>query len=133
MILTMTSLFRIILLAVSLVTFFFVIKSVRNSKVRIEDAAFWICFALLVIFFAIWPDVFFYLSKLVGVFDATNFVFLFFIFVLLVIIFRLNIRISQADTRNKILVQFYAISKYERYKESRDVPSDSFINNNTSK
>lgn len=118
MILTMTSLFRIILLAVSLVTFSFVIKSVRNSKVRIEDAAFWICFAILVIFFAIWPDVFFYLSKLVGVFDATNFVFLFFIFVLLVIAFRLNIRISQADTRNKILAQLYAISKYENYRES---------------
>lgn len=120
MILTMTSLFRIILLAVSLFTFTFVIKSVRNSKVRIEDAAFWICFALLVIFFAIWPDVFFYLSKLVGVFDATNFVFLFFIFVLLVIVFRLNIRISQADTRNKILAQLYAISKYERYKDQKE-------------
>lgn len=117
MILTMTSLFRIILLAVSLFTFYFVIKSVRNSKVRIEDAAFWICFAFLVIFFAIWPDVFFYLSKLVGVFDATNFVFLFFIFVLLVIVFRLNLRISQADTKNKILAQLYAIDKYERYKK----------------
>lgn len=120
MILTMTTLFRIILLAVSFVTFFFVIKSVRNSKVRIEDATFWICFAILVIFFAIWPDVFFYLSKLVGVFDATNFVFLFFIFVLLVIVFRLNIRISQADTRNKILAQLYAISKYEDYRKSCD-------------
>lgn len=68
---------------------------------------------------------FFYLSKLVGVFDATNFVFLFFIFVLLVIAFRLNIRISQADTRNKILAQLYAISKYENYIEAKEVSSDS--------
>lgn len=115
MILSMTTLFRIILLAVSLVTLYFVIKSVRNSKVRIEDASFWICFTILVAFFAIWPDIFFYLSKLVGVFDSTNFVFLFFIFILLIIAFRLNLRISQEDTKTKIMAQLYAIDKYERY------------------
>ena len=44
-----------------------------------------------------------------------NFVFLFFIFVLLVQSFNLTMRISQADTKIRELTQQLAIEKFERY------------------
>ena len=48
-----------------------------------------------------------------------NFVFLFFIFVLLVQSFSLTMRISQADTKIRELTQQLAIEKFERYSNDK--------------
>ncbi|MFR2917725.1 MAG: DUF2304 domain-containing protein, partial [Eggerthellaceae bacterium] len=50
-----------------------------------------------------------------GTMSPANFVFLFFIFVLLIQSFSLTMRISQADTKIRELTQQLAIEKFERY------------------
>lgn len=118
----MTLALRIILIAVSLLTLVFITRSVRNSKVKLEDAVLWFCFAGLLLIVSVFPGVFYWLASVTGVQTTSNFVFLFFIFILLVLCFRSSMRISQADTKIKELTQQLAIEKFERYcndKESK--------------
>lgn len=111
----MTLALRIILIVVSLLTLVFITRSVRNSKVKLEDAVLWFCFVGLLLVVSVFPGVFYWLASVTGVQTTSNFVFLFFIFILLVLCFRSSMRISQADTKIKELTQQLAIEKFERY------------------
>lgn len=111
----MTLALRVVLIIVSFLTFVFIVRSIRNAKVKIEDSVLWFCFAGLLLVVSIFPGVFYWLASVTGIQTTSNFVFLFFIFILLVLCFRSSLRISQADTKIKELTQQLAIEKYERY------------------
>lgn len=115
----MTLELRIVLVLASLLTLIFIAKKVRNSKVKLEDSIFWFCFAVLILLVSIFPEIFYVLSRITGTEAPVHFVFLFFIFVLLVQVFNLSMRVSQADTRIKELTQQLAIEKFERYQNDK--------------
>lgn len=115
----MTVALRVTLIVASLLLLVFVAKKVRSSKVKLEDSIFWFCFAVLLLVVSIFPQIFYALSDVVGTMAPVNFVFLFFIFVLLVQSFNLTMRISQADTKIKELTQQLAIEKFERYNNDK--------------
>lgn len=110
---------RIVLVLVSLFVLLFVLKRVRSSKIKLEDSMIWILFSGVLFFLSIFPGVFDFLADLVGVYSTVNFVFLFFIFMLLLLCFNLSMRISQADTKIKELTQLLAIEKFERYSNDK--------------
>lgn len=110
---------RIVLVLVSLFVLLFVLKRVRSSKIKLEDSMIWILFSGVLFFLSIFPRVFDFLADLVGVYSTVNFVFLFFIFMLLLLCFNLSMRISQADTKIKELTQLLAIEKFERYSNDK--------------
>ena len=111
----MTLPLRITLFAASLLTFGYMTVKIRDSKMRLEDSLFWFCFSALLLLASIFPQVFFWLSNLVCTVSPSNFVFLFFIFVLLIVCFRLSVRLSQLDTKLRVLTQQLAIEKLERH------------------
>ena len=115
----MTPALRLTLILVSLITLVFVAKRVRSSKIKLEDSVFWFCFAAILLLVSLFPGVFYLLSDLVGTMSPANFVFLFFIFILLIQSFSLTMRISQADTRIRELTQQLAIEKFERYNNDK--------------
>ena len=115
----MTVALRVTLIVVSLLTLVFISTKIRNSKVKLEDSIFWICFAALIFILSLFPQIFYTISAVVGTYAPVNFVFLFFIFVLLVQSFNLSMRISQADTKIKELTQQLAIEKFERYQNDK--------------
>lgn len=117
----MTIVLRITLIIASVLMLVFITRRVRNSKVKLEDSIFWFCFAGLLLLVSIFPGIFFALSDLAGTYSTVNFVFLFFIFVLLVQSFNLNMRISQADTKIMELTQQLAIEKFERYTNDKEL------------
>ncbi len=115
----MTIELRMVLIAAALLTLVFIGRKVRDSKVRLEDSIFWFCFAGLLFIVSLFPQIFIALSNLAGTYAPVNFVFLFFIFILLIQSFNLSMRISRADTKIKELTQQLAIEKYERYANDR--------------
>lgn len=110
----MTLTLRFVLVLVSLMTLLFVMRRVRSSKIRLEDSMVWILFSGILIVLSVFPGIFDFLAELAGVYSTANFVFLFFIFVLLILCFNLSMRASQADTKIKELTQLLAIEKFER-------------------
>ena len=45
----MTVILRCVLIVVSILLTFFVLKKIRQSKVKIEDSIFWVMFALMMV------------------------------------------------------------------------------------
>lgn len=123
----MTVALRIALVLVSFITLIFIARKIRSSKVKLEDSMFWICFAALIFVFSLFPQIFYALSGLIGTYSPANFVFLFFIFVLLIQSFQLSMRISQADTKIKELTQQLAIEKFERYQNDKNTRKNNEI------
>lgn len=111
----MTLTLRAVLVLVSLMTLLFVMRKVRSSKIRLEDSMAWILFSGVLFVLSVFPGIFDFLAELAGVYSTVNFVFLFFIFVLLILCFSLNMKVSQMDTKIKELTQLLAIEKFERY------------------
>lgn len=119
----MTAGLRATLIVASFLTLIFMARKVRSSKIRLEDSIFWFCFAILLLVVSIFPGVFYLLSTIAGTMSVANFVFLFFIFILLISCFSLSVRVSQLDTKLRDLTQQLAIERFERYsndKKDRD-------------
>ena len=106
---------RVILILAALATIFFITRKIRKSQVALEDSIFWFVLAFAFFIVSIFPQIFDALAKLTGVFSTTNFVFMFFIAILLAICFNLSVRNSQAETKIKELTQEIAIEKFERH------------------
>lgn len=115
----MTLALRITLVLVSLLTLIYIIRKIRASKLRLEDSIFWLCFAVLLLVVSIFPGIFYLLSAIAGTMSVANFVFLFFIFVLLIECFTLSVRVSQLDTKLRNLAQQLAIEKFERHSNDK--------------
>lgn len=91
----MTLTLRVVLVLVSLMTLLFVMRKVRSSKIRLEDSMAWILFSGALFVLSVFPGIFDFLAELAGVYSTVNFVFLFFIFVLLILCFSLNMKVSK--------------------------------------
>lgn len=117
----MTLLFRIILLAVCLFTYFFLHHSIKKEKMRIEESIFWLILSLLLLFFSIFPGIPDILARLLGIYSTANFLFLFVIFILLLRLFYVNAALGKLEERVKTLVQNEALrDRREREQDWRD-------------
>lgn len=71
----MTLALRVVLIIVSFLTLVFIVRSIRNAKVKIEDSVLWFCFAGLLLVVSIFPGVFYWLASVTGIQTTSNFVF----------------------------------------------------------
>ena len=116
----MTALFRLVLVAVSIGTFAIVMQKIRNSKMRLEDAVFWVLLCVMFIIFALFPVVPDTMAAMLGIYSTANFLFLFMIFILLMKIFTMSLHISELEKKIEELTQSLALSDHERKDEMSD-------------
>ena len=83
----MTVIFRVILVLVSILTMAFMMRKIRQAKVQIEAALFWVIVALILVVFSLFPAVADACAHLLGIYSTPNFLFLFMIFLLIVKVF----------------------------------------------
>ncbi|MDD4797446.1 MAG: DUF2304 domain-containing protein [Eubacteriales bacterium] len=105
----MSVLFRVILILVSVVTAFWILRKIRKSQVRIEDSIFWLLFCAVLIAMSVFPRLVEVAAAAVGVALPVNFVFLAIIFVLVIKIFLMSIKLSQLEYKLQVFAQRYAI------------------------
>ena len=101
----MTVILRWVLIIVSILLTFFVLRKIRQSKVKIEDSIFWVMFALMMVVFSIFPGLADILSDFVGTYSTSNFIFMF--------VFFLSLKISQMESRVTELIQQMALDRKE--------------------
>lgn len=114
----MTMTLRVALILGSVATFYLIIRKIRQSRMQIESAIFWIVLALVLVVYSLFPSVADFCSRLFGIYATTNFLFLFAIFVLIVKVFYMTIHISQLETRVKELVQQIALEEKKHEEET---------------
>ena len=91
----MTPTLRVVLIVVSILTTFMIMRKIRQSKLQIEDSIFWLGFSSILIVFSIFsglPDL---LAELAGTYTTANFIYLAVIFLLIVKMFHMSIKQSQ--------------------------------------
>ena len=110
----MTVIFRVILVIVSILTMAFMMRKIRQAKVQIEAALFWVIMALILVVFSLFPAVADACAHLLGIYSTPNFLFLFMIFLLIVKVFGMTLEMSQMESRQKELVQRIALDQKDR-------------------
>ena len=107
----MNILFRLLLLLISTGALFFVLIRIRNAHMQIDNAVFWILFMLCLVVISIFPSIVTYVSNLIGVESAANFVFLCIVFLLLIKVFNLSVKMSKLQYQIQQLTQIIALEK----------------------
>ena len=117
----MTMIFRVILVIVSILTMAFMMRKIRQAKVQIEAALFWVIMALILVVFSLFPAVADACAHLLGIYSTPNFLFLFMIFLLIVKVFGMTLQMSQMESRQKELVQRIALDQKDREELERRI------------
>ena len=113
----MTMTLRIALILVSVGTLLLMMRRIRQSKMQIESAVFWIVLALVLVVFSLFPAVADLAAHCLGIYSTANFLFLFAIFVLIVKVFYMTIHISQLEMKIRELVQQMALDEKKRQED----------------
>ena len=115
----MTLVFRVILIVVSLFTTYYILKRIRQSKLQIEYAIFWILFSGVLIVFSLFPWLVSMFTRMIGMQLPVNFIFLLFIFVLMVKLFFMTIELSTLENKVKDSTQELALEEKARADEQK--------------
>ena len=104
----MTMMLRVVLIVVSVITMTFMMRKIRQAKVQIEAAMFWVIMALILVVFAVVPGAADLCARLLGIYSTPNFLFLFMIFLLIVKAFGMTI---QLESKQRELIQKMALEQ----------------------
>ena len=102
---------KILLFAMSVGTFAYVLRKIRKSQMKIEDAIFWILVSIAILVMSIFPKLVFEIAYRLNIESPSNFVYLLFIFILLIKVFTQSIKISQLGYKLNSLAQNIAIEE----------------------
>ena len=109
-----TMVFRIVLIIISIGTAYYMLKKIRQSKLQIEHAIFWLIFSAVLVLLSIFPGLAIWGARLVGIYSSTNFIFLTIFFLLIIKCFTMTIQISNLEYRIKELAQTIAIREKDK-------------------
>lgn len=100
---------RILLLVLSFVSALWILSKIRRLKVKMEDAIFWIFFAIILCLLGLFPDITYWLTGKAGMMSPANLIFLIVIILLLEKVFTLTIIVSQLEDKISVLSAEVAI------------------------
>lgn len=108
---------RICLVALSIISLFYIIRKIRYSKMQIEYTLFWIVLSIIMILMAVFPQIVYWIAWILGIMSPANMVYLFIIGILLLKVFMMTIEISNLESKVQALIQEVGISGKEQREE----------------
>lgn len=121
----MTIWLQVCLIAGSLLTFFYMQRQIKRSKMQIDYTIFWTLFTLGLLVLGIFPGIASWLAAFFGFQSPANLVYLLVIFVLLMKEFTDTAKLSKLNHQVEELTQYIALQKAE--------PSENAPKNNLTK
>lgn len=102
---------RVLLVIGAIALLGFMLKRIRQSKLKIEYTVFWIGFSVVLVFMGLFPQVVSFVAGKLGFQSTVNMVFLIIIFILIVKLFFNTIQISALENKVDSLTQQIAIDR----------------------
>ena len=99
----MSVVWRVILLIAAVISAWWILLKIRKCKVKMEDAIFWVCFAVILLVMGVFPNFTYWLTRVLGMQSPANLIFLIIIFLLLEKVFTLSIITSQLEDKVTVL------------------------------
>ena len=115
---------RVCLILGAFVTAGYVLRRVRQARVQIEDTIYGLALSAVLLLVAVFPGIAYWVSDLLGFVSPINCVFLVVIFLLLARQFVLSIRVSQLDSRLRILTERVALNQQRQEQDKQKSPDD---------
>lgn len=109
----MSPVLRVVLIVGAFLSLWIVVKRVRKSKIRVGDSVYWVLCAVLLLLLAIFPQIAFFFSGLLGFLSPSNFVFCMIIFLMLIKLFNLSCDVSRLTDKVEQLAQELALHEKE--------------------
>lgn len=113
----MSPVFQGLLIFGAVLMTYYILKRIRQSKLQIEYAIFWIIFSGILLIFSIFPFLVAIFTRMIGIELPVNFIFLFFIFILILKAFFQTIETSVLENKLRNLTQRLAIEEKDRQEE----------------
>ena len=101
---------QVILIIGCLFTYWYIIRKIKKSNVRIDDIIIWIIGLFILLIFSFFPNIPALLTKLIGVEAAVNTIFFIVIFFLFMMVFLLTVKVSQLHEKMKDLTHQLALA-----------------------
>ncbi len=101
----------IVLIIITLIYIFLIVKSIRNKKLQMSFSIFWLFTGVFLIIALLIPGLVENISKLLGFEVPANMVFCITIFVSFYMIFKLTLYISKENKKNTLLIQEISMLK----------------------
>lgn len=101
---------QVLLIIGCLFTYWYIIRKIKKSNVRIDDIIIWIIGLFILLIFSIFPNIPALLTKLIGVEAAVNTIFFMVIFFLFMMVFLLTVKVSQLQEKMKDLTHQLALA-----------------------
>ena len=109
---------RILLVIAAIALAAFMLRSVRKSKMRIEDTISWTLLTLVILILALFPQISDALANLTGIQSTQNFIFLFFIAVIFLKSYHSSRTVSELQTNVRELSEQIALDRLDHYERS---------------
>ena len=113
----MSPVFQGLLIFGAILMTYFILKKIRQSKLQIEYAIFWIIFSGVLLAFSLFPFLVALVTRMIGMELPVNFIFLLFILILILKAFFQTIETSALENKVRNLTQRLAIEEKERQEE----------------
>lgn len=101
---------QVILIIGCLFTYWYIIRKIKKSNVRIDDIIIWIIGLFILLIFSLFPNIPALLTQLIGVEAAVNTIFFIVIFFLFMMVFLLTVKVSQLQEKIKDLTHQLALA-----------------------
>ena len=102
---------QILLIIFTVLFFIILVKNVKKGKLRTDYALAWILCSIALIILSIFPQIAFFVARLIGVISTANIVFAAIIFMLIILVYVLFNKVSMLEEKQKNLIQEIAILK----------------------
>ena len=112
---------RVCLILGSFITAGYILRRVRHAKGQIEDTIFWLMFSAALLILAIFPGIAYWAANLLGFMSTINFVYVVIIFLLLAKQFFMSIKLSQLDSKVRILTEQVALNEEKAERDKLDL------------
>ncbi|MBR6896931.1 MAG: DUF2304 domain-containing protein [Lachnospiraceae bacterium] len=106
---------RVLLLIAAFLMTIYIGRSLKKSRLQINDSMFWIFMSFILILFAVFPQIPEWAADLAGVESPVNLVYLLMIFLLIVRNFLMTLRISKLEDKLRRLAGHVAIVENEEH------------------
>ena len=120
----MSDTLRILLFFAALTTGGWIVYKIRKLQVKMQDAMFWVVFAVILFILGIFPQAGFWLTERLGIMSPANLIFLVIIFLLMEKVFTLSIIVSQLEEKISILSAEIALRSNAMEKRMEKVEKD---------
>ena len=106
---TMSIQLRAALILGAVITMMAMLRQIRKRKVRIDSSIFWILFSFILVLIAVFPDLVYIASRLLGIISPANLVLAGIILILIIKMFLMTLEISEMKEKLAELARSIAL------------------------